>query len=325
MSFNKISSTTKDVLNSVEEKVQKQSASLDKKIAQLKTDFTAAKKHKLSKTAQNSLEKNLKNMRLSQKNLLKSGIEQELKSEVDKKSLVQEKIVKDLIKKVDVLLNYRLNKTAFKLLSELSGIFKKTDDKEQKVEKVVKQSNPHMSSAVAELVVILEIFEIQKNMFKEVETKLSGVKIASADNISVNDQYPLIRTRARLAQLCVESARGEWLNSVNHVDTLFEGMAMMSMFLSDARNHYNLGVQILHGSPQSIESARSMDTASRDGIDEDVWDFASEKIYENNIFGAKALKVHRQKVLEQNAQKLNAKIQKEIGVPQARKAARRKI
>lgn len=162
-------------------------------------------------------------------------------------------------------------------------------------------------------------------MCTDVENKLSGLQIKSTDNIEVNDQYPLVTRRAKLAQLCVKSAREEWASSINFVDDFFDGVDMMSMFISDARNHYNLGIQILHGSPQSIEAARSMDTASRDGIPEAVWDFASEEIYDNKVFGPKALKIHRQKVLEQNAQKLNRKITKEIGAPEGRKSARRKI
>lgn len=325
MAYNKISSETKAVLALVEEKMEKKNAVLEKKIAQLKKDLAAAKKHKLSKTAQKSLEFDLQNSKQAQKNLLKTGFEELLSSEVDKKSHAKEKILKDMIKKVDSLFNHKLNATVFKGLCDLSNMFKKINDKEKQTEKVIKKSNPQMPSNIAELVVILDIFEIQKNMCTDVENKLSGLQIKSTDNIEVNDQYPLVTRRAKLAQLCVKSAREEWASSINFVDDFFDGVDMMSMFISDARNHYNLGIQILHGSPQSIEAARSMDTASRDGIPEAVWDFASEEIYDNKVFGPKALKIHRQKVLEQNAQKLNRKITKEIGAPEGRKSARRKI
>ncbi len=325
MAYNKISSETKAVLALVEEKMEKKNTALDKKIAQLKKDLAAAKKHKLSKTAQKALEFDLHNSKQTQKNLLKTGFEELLRSEVDKKSHAKEKVLKDMIKKVDVLFNHKLNPTVFKCLCDLSNMFKKINDKEKQTEKVIKKANPQMPSNIAELVVILDIFEIQKNMCTDVENKLSGLQIKSTDNVEVNDQYPLVTRRAKLAQLCVKSAREEWASSINFVDDFFDGVDMMSMFISDARNHYNLGIQILHGSPQSIEAARSMDTASRDGIPESVWDFASEDIYDNKVFGPKALKIHRQKVLEQNAQKLNRKIHKEIGAPVGRKATTRKI
>lgn len=321
MAYSKLSSETKAVLALVEEKMEKKSTSLEAKIAKLKKDVTAAKTHKLSKVAQKALDLDLSNAKQSQKNLLKMGFEELLRSEVDKRSKSHEKILKDMIKKVDALFDHKLNSTVFKCLCDLSNSFKKAQEKERQLETAIKKANPGLS----ELAVALEIFEFQKSICQDVESKLSGLQIKSADNMVANDQYPLITRRAQLAQLCVKSAREEWRSSLDYVDNFFDSMEMMSMFISDARNHYNLGVQILHGSPQSIEAARSMDTASRDGIPEKVWDFASEDIYDNTVFGPKALKVHRQKVLEKNALKLNKKIHKEVGVVEGRKNATRKI
>lgn len=325
MTYNKISSETKAVLTLIEDTMENKSASLEKKIAALKKDLTAAKKHKLSKTAQKSLELDLKNAKHAQKNLLKTGFKEILNSEVDRKARTKEKVLKNMIKKVDTLFDHKLNTTVFKCLCELSNFLKKANDKEQKLEDIIKKANPQMDSDVAELVVALEVFGLQEKMCKDVESKLSGLKIKSLDNIAVNDQYPLITRRSKLAQLCVKSAREEWASSTDYVDTFFDVMEMMSMFICDARNHYNLGVQILHGSPQSIEAARSMDTASRDGIPEDVWGFARDDIYDNEVFGPKALKIHRQKMLEKTAVKLNKKIHKEIGAPEGRKSGIRKI
>lgn len=321
MPYKKISSETKAVLTLVEEKLEKKSASLESKIAKLKKDVTSAKTHKLSKVAQKALELDLSNAKQLQKNLLKMGFEELLRSEVDKRSKSHEKVLKDMVKKVDTLFDHKLNTTVFKCLCDLSNFFKKACEKEKQMEASIKKANPSLS----ELAVVLEMFEAQKIMCQDIETKLSGLQIKSADNIVVNDQYPLITRRAQLAQLCVKSAREEWGSALDYVDDFFDNMEMMSMFISDARNHYNLGVQILHGSPQSIEAARSMDTASRDGIPEKVWDFARDEIYDNDVFGPKALKIHRQKILEKNALKLNKKIHKEIGVGEGRKNSARKM
>lgn len=321
MPYNKISSETKAVLTLVEEKLGKNSAGLDKKIATLKKDLTAAKHNKVSKVAQKSLELELDNVKRARKNLLKNGFEELLDLEVKKRSKSHEKILKDMIKKVDALFDHKLNSTVFKCLCDLSNFLTKVNEKEMQMEAAIKKANPGLS----ELVVVLEIFEAQKKTCQEVENTLSGLQIKNTENLLVNDQYPLITRRAQLAQLCVKTAREEWGSSLNYVDDFFDSMDMMSMFMSDARNHYNLGVQILHGSPQSIEAARSMDTASRDGIDENVWKFARDEIYDNDVFGPKALKVHRQKILEKNALKLNKKIHKEIGVGEGRKNSARKM
>jgi len=321
MAYNKISSETKSVLAVVEDKMEKNSAGLEKKIAQLKKDLTAAKKRSLAKTALKSLELSLSETKQAQKNLLKTGFEELLRSEVDKKSKLHEKMLKNMIKKVDALFDHKLNATVFKCLCDLSNFLTKANEKERQMQTSIKKANP----GISELVIVLEIFASQNNICQNVENKLSGLQIKNADNFSVNDQYPLITRRAQLAPLCVKSAREEWSSSLDYVDDFFDNMDMMSMFISDARNHYNLGVQILHGSPQSIEAARSMDTASRDGIPEKVWDFARDEIYDNTVFGPKALKAHRQKILEKNAQKLNRKIHKEIGGQDGRKKAVRKI
>lgn len=321
MAYNKISSETKAVLRDVEEKMEKKSVALEKKIAKLKKDLAAAKTHKLSKVAQKALELDLNSAKQSHKNLLKMGFEELLHLEVDKRSKSHEKILKDMIKKVDTLFDHKLNSTVFKCLCDLSNFFEKSHKKERQMEVAIKTANPGLS----ELVIVLEMFDVQKIMCQDIENKLSGLQIKSAENITVNDQYPLVTRRAQLAPLCVKSAREEWSSSLNYVDEFFDGVEMMSIFICDARNHYNLGVQILHGSPQSIEAARSMDTASRDGIPEKVWDFARDDIYDKDVFGPKALKIHRQKMLEKNAVKLNKKIHKEIGSPEGRKAGSRKI
>lgn len=325
MAYNKISGETKAVLALIEEKMEKKSTALEKKVVQLKKDIELGKKAKLSKTAISHLEADIKSAKLAQKELFKNGLEQALQQEVDKQSKKQALAVKTLAKKVDSLINNKLNATVLKSLNDLVKMFNAAQTLEQKTADTVQNSNAHLSQSVRDNLQVLEFFRIQRKVFEDVEQKIAGIKISSSSYIKVNDQYPLIARRTKLAPLCVQSAREEWGAVSKFADDLFEGLDMVAMFISDARNHYNLGVEMLNGDPKKIEDARSMDTASRDGIPSNVWELVAEDIYDNEVFGSKALKLHRQKVLEQNAQKLNRKIHKEIGGSQGRKTAARKI
>lgn len=324
MAYNKISSETQNMLDSLEKKVENQIVELDEKLVQLKRDLAGAKKHKLSALAQDAIVAKITDSKNLQKNLLKEGVTEAIGQEIEKIQALHWKRIAKIVPQIDSMINGKPNTTVFKHLTTLANMFQKAEDKEKAVGEAILKSNGKLSGRLLDQVIVLEMFAVQKTLFDSTDKFLSSVKINLSDNIVPNDQYPLLARRKKYANLCIQSAREEWNGVWGFSEELSEGLGMPSMFIADARNHYNLAIEILNGSPSKIEAARSMDTSSRDGIHEDVWDFITEDIYDSDVFGPKALKAHRQKVTEQKARMLNTKIHKEIG-PVGRKSASRKI
>lgn len=324
MAYNKISSETQNMLETLEKKVENQIVALDEKLVQLKRDLAGAKKHKLSALAQDAIATKMTDTKAMQKTLLKEGVMEIIGQEIEKIQALHGKRLAKIATKIDSMINTKPNSTVFKHLTALAHMFQKYEDKEKTARETIEKANGKLHRDVLEQVVVLEMFTIQKSLFDNTEKFLSSIKINVSDNIAPNDQYPLLARRKKYADLCVQSARQEWNGVWGFSEELSEGLSMAAMFISDARNHYNLAIEILNGSPSKIEDARSMDTSSRDGIHEDVWEFVTEDIYDGDVFGSKALKTHRQKITEQKAKKLNTKIHKEIGAA-GRKSASRKI
>lgn len=325
MGYNKVSNQTQQILKSLEQKLEQNSAELENKIDLLKKDLAAARKYKLSDLGQDSIAQNIKNSKEMQKSLLKTGLGHLLEAEVHQVEEIHVKTFEKVYNQIDQLIGTKPNAVVFQHLKNLSALFSKAEEKETAHRNTIKSANSSLEQGLLENMIALENFNNQKILFDNILNTLSGVKISSQTALAVNDEYPLMRRRAQLANLCVETARNEWSESMGFTHELSEGLNMVSMLLSDAVRHYNLGVQILNGSPKKIEAARSMDTASRECIHEDVWDFATDTIYDRDIFGDKALKAHREKLTHQKARQLNKKIHKNIGPVVAGKSAARKM
>lgn len=93
-------------------------------------------------------------------------------------------------------------------------------------------------------------------------------KASSVTPLEASENYELAPKRLTLAKKCLGTAlnqgvgAGEW----NEID-------MVAMCFGDMNTHLQLGVAILSGNVSRIENASNMDTACRDGIDNNVWQF----------------------------------------------------
>jgi len=316
MKIKLVSESAKNAVQAASDEVAKKLLALDKKNEKLRKELKNLPL-KSSKTIQGVLKKAIADNEKTKKSVADDLFFENLEKQVDLKEKEFEKISVPALETIQkmILKSPQPNSTVFLALSKLAADFELERGKARKKQEKIKSANSNVSDDILEKIVWLEEMEDVAKFFQKMQSSVLKAIAAtkSKDNIKVSNDYPKRRERSKLAPLCVSSSNSEFSGAFNFLGRGDQIMEMASMFVSDAKNHYNLGVEILGGSPKKIEDARSMDTASRDGINDSVWEFVSETIYDKDIFGPKALKEHREKVQREEAAKAKAELKKAIG------------
>lgn len=315
-----ISPETLLLLKDCESKLEKKGVLLDKKIASLQKDLKEAKSAKLSAKTTSLIALEISEQKEFKKHIMSEGVVDLLSPLRDKALKNQASLGKKVITAIDQLIKKGLNQTVLNALQQTSQSIDQFNSQEKVLEKKLIEHYGKMDKKTKrkslpyqiELLSSIDQYNNQRVFFQSILDQLSSLQVLQKDDLKVSNAFPLKTTRAPLAQKCIESSRSELSGAWGFLEE-GDDLSMLAMFVSDAFNHYNLGVEILHGDPKKIDKASSMDTASRDGIDEDVWDFVSIKIYDKDIFGPKTLLAHQQKVKEQEAKKLKNTMKKHIG------------
>lgn len=328
--YKHISNETKELLIGVQEKVEKKSALLDKKIERQNKDIDQAKKAKLSAKAINILKTDLKDTQKYKKFLANEGTAEILEQDTLKLRKEHCKSARKAFNAIDKLIGKTLNATVATELDNLKATFVQYEEQEKKTIKKIQNANQktNNNASVLEKIIEVELVLSQQQFLDNIAAQVSAIKVLAKDNLAASNAFPLRTERAKLAPRCVQTAHDELSGAdgfINENDDLESLMGMYSMFVSDARNHYHLGVEMLHGDPKKIDDAGDMDTASREGIDDGVYEFTRETIYDKDVFGKKAMEEHKEKVRLQDAQKLNKTIHKAIGSTKTSKRSSRKI
>lgn len=311
MKIKKISAQTQVLLDQAQQHVVSEVAATEEKINNFKEDLKRVKSLGLSQTSVQALNDALLGAKTTQKNLVKRGLSQQLENVITLASAKNAKAFENMFNAVNRLFGKKFNsgvkKELERLAIDLDNLLQNTTTRIQKIEK----DNKAVPADVLHRIKELETHVQQAEFFN---TTAEALKVFSPDpieNLSTCSDYPQPLVRARLADHCLTSARDEWSNVSQYPGE----MDMIVMFACDALNHYTLGVELLKGDPQKIEQAADMDTASREGLHHDVWDFANYTVCNKQIFGAEAIKKYRIKKEEQQAQHLNRKITREVASP----------
>ena len=318
--YKNIQAKTQEMLEEIQEKLAKKDQSSQKKIEKLKKDLKEAQKAKLSLKTQNLIKEEIKSTQHFQKHLQTEGMMDLIGEKCESLTRGQEKILKQMFFGMDALIAKGLNEGVYQKLNLLDNMFESYSTKIKADHKKIIKSNKSASTPASGAVADLDTTISMQQFCQDVLNELSSFKFSTKDNLQASNMFPLKNERAKLAPKCVASARSELRGALNFLGDGEESPSMFAMFVSDAFNHYNLGVQILKGDPKEIDNASSMDTASRDGINGDVWDFCSETIYDPDIFGRKALKEHLEQVKIQEAKKLKRSINRAVGDTSKKKA-----
>lgn len=102
----------------------------------------------------------------------------------------------------------------------------------------------------------------------------------SGELIEVNDEYSHMSERKKFAQSQLEIAISFFKNSYRKWPYELD---MIAMYLSDGFCHYRLGAELLLGSTKEIDKASSMDTACREYIESDTWEFLQNEVF--SVYG----------------------------------------
>ena len=310
--YKHITTVAQGVLNAASDAVDKKIGAVSKKVERLQKDLDTAKKAKLGASAIQGIKEHMKEHKILLAYLHEQGVSDAVSAQLSKWEKGHAKTNTVLIDAIDALIAKGMNKTVYQELATLKNDFSQFEKMTSAQDKKIEKSNAKTPAGLLKKIVALDQAVRQHEFFEQTRDRVLQVKVLSKDNIPPSNDYPMVRIRQKLANNCVKTSREELSGAHGFVGD-DDGFGMFSMYVFDAFNHYKLGVELLGGDPKKIEDASYMDTASREGIDKDVWEFASSTIYDKTIFGPKALKEHRQKVLEQNARKLNNCLSKEVG------------
>lgn len=225
---------------------------------------------------------------------------------------------------IDTLIGQGFSTTVHTHLKHLDGLFEQQQNNDTRLEDGVRNSNKGLPSDVVRLVIDVERLCAQTTFFEQIQRYVSAVEVPADTFIKASEEYPLRAQRARLARRCLSSSRSEWGNCENFVEET-DKMPMFAMFMGDALTHYELGLALLNGTPKTIQQASSMDTATRDALNERVWDFVCETLNDTAIFGPQAMAVHRTKLEDHNAHKQRRAIAQALNVPASPLSIKRKM
>ena len=229
-----------------------------------------------------------------------------------------------VVASMEALMSGGLNASVHQSLRTLAHHCKQYAQQERHRDQEITSSNPDVPILVLNELIALDASVRAGQWYQDILSQLSAIKAPAHDNLDVNEDFPMRAERAAWALKCVASACGEVRNALSFLTDDMR-VRMVSMFINDAFNHYNLGVAVLGGDPKQINHASTMDTASREGLDKEVWEFVSQTIFDRAVFGPQALEAHRQKVLEEKARAFNDVLSQEVGGAPQKSTPPRKI
>ena len=94
--------------------------------------------------------------------------------------------------------------------------------------------------------------------------------LTSGKTLICEDHYTHVKERSRGADRAWSRGVGLMKDSLTQFPGEFD---MVSMYLGDGADHMHLGTCLLEGDPKKIDDATFMDTASRELIDDQTWNF----------------------------------------------------
>lgn len=127
---------------------------------------------------------------------------------------------------------------------------------------------------------------IADGVFKKVQKATATFRDTTATPpLVANARWSEPARRTRLARLCIRSGLDEGQGALE-----WEELNMIAMCFDDQLTHFRLAEALLDGDPKKIEDKASMDTATRENLDNRVWDFVC-----NGLKGLESVKLVRRK------------------------------
>lgn len=151
--------------------------------------------------------------------------------------------------------------------------------------------NPILSNVINNIKLSFYIENIDKALNEVKDTSLTHVNNLSQSYGKALDEDCL--KRSKLAMKGVRQSLAEWVqNFGNNADSLMEDMdsQMSKMYLQDALDHLNLARACLKNDSLEMKKYYDMDTASRDLIDDRLYNYLHSDEFEDNIKNSKKLK-----------------------------------
>lgn len=121
-------------------------------------------------------------------------------------------------------------------------------------------------------------FALYEKTMTPIKNKIERLtqKFKESDNTPIESSasYTHVDKRQKLANQCLRTA----IDRIEHAKGWEEDIEMISLDFSDANTIVKLGVAILGGNPAKIDQASNMDTACRELLTTQVWDFVTDDL-----------------------------------------------
>lgn len=160
------------------------------------------------------------------------------------------------------------------VLQEMASVLEKGEKEIDRKVNALAVKNPAKNASERDILSRVQNFEshvLYLDLVKKAEEKLQSLLTTKKTPVASSPDYPYQKKRATLSNQCAVSAKKMIQNEHGYAE---EGsVSMFSVFVSDARDHYKVGLALLEGDPRKIDNATSLDTASREELSDDVWSF----------------------------------------------------
>lgn len=194
------------------------------------------------------------------------------KQDIENYEVIVKSLHAPVLRAFPVLKKRGLSKESVAYINALEVIFSDMDQRIDAETQTHAKTLPVKDRALAELP-ISKLEKITNPIKGKIERLTDKFIISSKTPIPVSEKSPQVKKRQQLAKKCFATGLYIGENATGDYD-----LSMSSLYIADMNTHVKLGVAILGGNMQKIDAASNMDTACRDYIDDEVWNYIQTEV-----------------------------------------------